>query len=278
MITAQADWHHLVEERTGIRLPAAQQPYLQQQIQQRMQELGYHNAESYYHYVVSGHQGTMEWLQLVERITIQATRFFRDEQAFAVIEQYLQQHIHLFRQQSCNIWSLGCASGEETYSLALLAQHILSPAAASFAVTGADIAKQALKKARYGHYPYNQLTQIPPRFHAQLNLNAAPGQFCFNAELTKRCCFSQLNIQQLADHPLRDQHIIFCQNVLLYFRRWRRREVLNELAQRLVPGGLLIIGLGEIVDYQHPLLKPIAAGQLSAFIRLAEPHQGRAHP
>ena len=61
--------------------------------------------------------------------------------------------------------------------------------------------------------------------------------------------------------------VIFCQNLLIYFRRWRRREILNRLAERLVPGGLLVIGVGEMSDWQHPDLQPVADEQVLAFTR-----------
>lgn len=61
--------------------------------------------------------------------------------------------------------------------------------------------------------------------------------------------------------------VIFCQNLLIYFRRWRRREILNRLAERLAPGGLLVIGVGEVADWHHPLLEPVADERVLAFTR-----------
>src|SRR5690606_37172354 len=88
-----------------------------------------------------------------------------------------------------------------------------------------------------------------------------------STSLRERCCFSQVNILNLASYPLHSLQVIYCQNVLIYFRRWRRREILNNLAERLAPGGILVIGLGEMVDYQHPLLEPIRINNISAFMR-----------
>jgi type IV pilus assembly protein PilK len=61
--------------------------------------------------------------------------------------------------------------------------------------------------------------------------------------------------------------IIYCQNMLIYFRKWRRREIVNRLAERLAPGGLLILGLGEVVDWQHPELTRVNDSQTLAFVR-----------
>ncbi|MCD6060809.1 MAG: pilK, partial [Moraxellaceae bacterium] len=66
--------------------------------------------------------------------------------------------------------------------------------------------------------------------------------------LKKRVAFVQLNIMELDKAPLSGLDVIFCQNVLIYFRRFRKRDILTNLAVRLAPGGLLVVGLGEAVD------------------------------
>ena len=67
--------------------------------------------------------------------------------------------------------------------------------------------------------------------------------------------------------PQRGMDVIFCQNLLIYFRRWRRREILSRLVERLVPGGLLVIGVGEVADWHHPQLQPVADERVLAFTR-----------
>jgi chemotaxis protein methyltransferase CheR/type IV pilus assembly protein PilK len=61
--------------------------------------------------------------------------------------------------------------------------------------------------------------------------------------------------------------VIFCQNLLVYFRRWLRRDVLNALVERLKPGGLLIVGLGEVVDWEHPEMQRTDDDQVQAYVR-----------
>ena len=85
--------------------------------------------------------------------------------------------------------------------------------------------------------------------------------------LRDRVCFSRLNILELAQAPIQDLDIIFCQNLLIYFRRWRRRDLLNLLARRLAPGGMLVIGLGEIMDWNNPLLERLPDDQVQAYVR-----------
>jgi chemotaxis methyl-accepting protein methylase len=61
--------------------------------------------------------------------------------------------------------------------------------------------------------------------------------------------------------------VIFCQNVLIYFRRWRRKEILNQLVKRLKPGGLLVIGLGETTDWQHSEMQKVDNNEVQAYIK-----------
>ena len=75
------------------------------------------------------------------------------------------------------------------------------------------------------------------------------------------------NVLELAKAPISGMDVIFCQNLLIYFRRWRRREILNRLAERLAPGGLMVLGVGEVVGWQHPDLDPVPNEQVLAFTR-----------
>lgn len=76
-----------------------------------------------------------------------------------------------------------------------------------------------------------------------------------------------MNVVELHRVPLRDMDIIFCQNVLIYFRRFRKRDILANLAERLAPGGLMVLGLGEALDWAHPLLERVEFPDTLAFRR-----------
>jgi hypothetical protein len=86
-------------------------------------------------------------------------------------------------------------------------------------------------------------------------------------DLAARVCVARLNVLELAKAPQSGMDVIFCQNLLIYFRRWRRREILNRLAERLAPGGMLVVGVGEVVGWQHPDLEPVADERVLAFTR-----------
>lgn len=268
-------WQSLLEERTGMCLPVQRRSFLQTSLGLRMQEVGCESYQEYYDRVLSGPAGAIEWNTLVDRLTVQETRFFRDPDAFAFAEQHMRQlHRSLPVNSAFEAWSVGCSSGEEAYSVAMLAQEIFAADNRSFAVTGTDISTIVLRKARAGRYMSRSLQWLPEFCRDSGMLALDNGHIQISDSLRKSCCFSQVNILNLDACPLEEQHLIYCQNVLIYFRRWRRREILNALAQRLAPGGVLIIGLGEMVDWQHPLLEPVRSSRVSAFIRKSENSTG----
>ena len=88
-------------------------------------------------------------------------------------------------------------------------------------------------------------------------------------ELKRRIAFVQINIMELDRAPLGDMDVIFCQNVLIYFRRFRKRDILANLAARLAPGGLLVLGVNEAVDWAHPALVRMDFPDTLAFRRKA---------
>jgi len=95
----------------------------------------------------------------------------------------------------------------------------------------------------------------------------ADGRYKVVPSLAAQVCCARLNVLELAKAPMSGMDVIFCQNLLIYFRRWRRREILNRLAARLAPGGVLVVGVGEGVGWQHPDLVPVANDQVLAFTR-----------
>jgi type IV pilus assembly protein PilK len=206
---------------------------------------------------------------LLDRLTVQETRFFRHRPSFDVLEGYLRERLQHGLNSPWEMWSVGCSSGEEPYSLAITAAEVLrdSEQPEHFGVTGTDISLNALRMARDGRYGPRKLEQIDTELGQRYFAAQADGRFKVVADLAARVCCARLNVLELAKAPISGMDVIFCQNLLIYFRRWRRREILNCLAERLAPGGLLVVGVGEVVGWQHPDLLPVADERVLAFTR-----------
>ncbi len=262
-------WRALLEERSGMVVTEQRRTFLQTNLTSRMREVGVSDYATYYRQVTNGPKGAVEWSTLMDRLTVQETRFFRHLPSFTLLTDYMQQRGSRSTAQPWSLWSVGCASGEETYSLAICASEALKHdgEGAQFGVIGTDISLSALSRSRDGLYSSRRLDQLDPGLRERYFQAVPDDRFQVIPSLAARVCFARLNVLELAGAPMSDMDVIFCQNLLIYFRRWRRREILNRLAERLAPGGLLVIGVGEVVGWQHPELVPVADSQVLAFTR-----------
>ncbi|GIZ10922.1 methyltransferase PilK [Pseudomonas sp. NCCP-436] len=263
------DWQTLLEARTGVVISERRRSFLQTNLSARMRELGVNDYASYYRQVIHGPRGAVEWTTLLDRLTVQETRFFRHLPSFEVLGQYLRLRVARGLGKPLELWSVGCSSGEEAYSLAIMAAEALSGSETPerFAVTATDISQAALSKARAGCYSERRMEQVGAQWRERYFLMQPDGSFKVVPSLAERVCCARLNVLELAKAPMSGMDVIFCQNLLIYFRRWRRRDILNCLAERLAPGGLLVVGVGEMVGWQHPELEPVPDERVLAFTR-----------
>ena len=266
-------WRQLLETRAGMVLDERQRSFLQVQLAARMRELGIAAYDDYYRVVGAGISGRVEWVRLLDRLTIQATRFFRHPPSFALLEAFVSEFVQAAKGNSLTLWSLGCASGEEAFSMAISTADVLSRQGhpMTFALTGTDISSEALRQARQGTYGPQRLAGVSPERRERYFRAREDGSFEVAAWLAERLCFARLNVLELGQAPLHGLNVIFCQNLLIYFRRWLRRDLLNQLVQRLAPGGLLVLGVGEVSNWSHPQLVPVDHPEVLAFTRQVSP-------
>jgi chemotaxis protein methyltransferase CheR/type IV pilus assembly protein PilK len=143
-------------------------------------------------------------------------------------------------------------------------------------VLATDLCTEALQRARAGYFRAKRLEQIPEALRRRffvvdngLTGRAAANEPIYRASptLQRRLCFAQTNLLNVEQLPTMPMDVIFCQNVLVYFRRWRAKQVLDALAERLKPGGLLVLGPGEAAHWQHPALVRMAHQGVTAWLR-----------
>ena len=226
--------------------------------------------QEYYESIVRDPMGNIEWARLVDRLTVQETRFYRDPTALEYLGKYIDTHKQKFNKKNpLDIWSVGCSSGEEVYSLAMVANEVLANEDNEnrYLVTGTDISLPVLNKAREGRFVARRLANLPEHYLNKYFTQEGEDTYCVIPEIKKHTGFAQVNVLQLNQVAKTMRHVIYCQNVLIYFRHWRRQEILNQLVERLAPGGLLLIGMGEMLDWQHPDLTPVKGENITAFIK-----------
>jgi chemotaxis protein methyltransferase CheR/type IV pilus assembly protein PilK len=167
-------------------------------------------------------------------------------------------------------WSVGCASGEEPYSLAMLLDAYKSDAAREyrFRVTGTDISLPSLRRAREGIYLGWRLRDVPVTYREQYCRVLSDRYFRITEELRSRVCFSRLNLRDLKNTSMPKFNLIFCQNLLIYYARRRRLEIVSDLAECLRPGGVLILGVGELLDWHNSNMEKVRYPDTLAYRRM----------
>ena len=262
-------WCQLLESRSGMVLNEQQRTFLQVNLTSRMRELGLDNYSYYYQQVLHGPSAAIEWSSLLDKLTVQETQFFRHPPSYAYASQFLRQLVQQERKKPLAIWSVGCSTGEEPWSLSITAAEALAAenSELGFAVTATDISHNALRKAREATYTKRRLDALDANLLQDYFVRLDNGKYQVIERLRQRVCFARLNVLELSNAPMTGMDLIFCQNLLIYFRRWQRREILNHLAVRLAPGGIMILGLGEISGWENSVLEPIKNDQVLAFRR-----------
>lgn len=253
-------WAMLLKERTGMRLPDNRISFLVTNLGMRMRELGLNDYQAYYDYVNTGREGVIEWDKLVHHLTVHETRFLRQASVLSLLrEKFLPSNNHHDKSMplTINIWSVGCSTGEEPYSLAMAIDDHLRTLDRPYhlGVTASDISRSTLAHGRKGIYSQQQVKDISPDWLNNYFAMTDDGRYQVREELRLRVCFNHLNILDIGTTPIGMMDIIACQNVLIYFDKKERIQIANTLSEHLRPGGLLILGVGELLNWEHPKLK-----------------------
>lgn len=264
-------WTALLEERTGMVLPQQRKSFLVTSLGLRMREIGCGSYQDYFQHLNAGVGGMMEWSVLVDRLTVHETRFFRHPASMELVRDQVRQKAPDPRSGKISIqaWSVACATGEEAYTLAMVIDQALRERGQGgyLGVTATDISSPALAIARQGIYGERRMKDIPAELRDEYLQRLEDGRYQVVGALRKRVCCARMNILEAAREPLGKMDIVYCQNLLIYFERARREYIVADMVEHLLPGGILILGSGELVGWKHPLMEKLNCGHTLAYRR-----------
>jgi len=268
-------WKDLMEQRTGVNLSTDRKSFLASNLSIRMHELGLTNLDEYFKLLtLHTNAGLIEWEVLVDRLTVHETRFFRDKGALELVgKNYLTSKTGIaHNQNSIQIWSVGCATGEEPYSIAIALDFFMKKNNIDgyLGVFASDISGAAIATGQVGVYHRNRLKELPLEYLRDYFTPMDLDHYKIVDSIRDRICFSKLNLMNIENTQIVGMDIIYCQNVLIYFKRERRIAILDQLVSRLKPGGLLVLGPGEITSWSNSLVKQVSKDHVLAFKRLEE--------
>jgi chemotaxis protein methyltransferase CheR len=191
----------------------------------------------------------VEFDSLLERLLTQETSFFRYPAIFEALEKKVLPEMHTGKfwedPRSLRIWSAGCASGEEPYSIAITAADTLEFADAwNIHILATDISREALEIADRGTYSARQMESITPR-RRELYFSESADSFTVRPRLRQMVTFAPMNLAQVVYMGKFD--CIFCMNVLIYFSEERQAQLVQRFYDYLEPGGYLFLGHAESI-------------------------------
>lgn len=252
-------------KRIGLDFSEKRLPDLRRSIGRAARDFGFKDLGSCADWLVAtpltrGHIET-----LASHLTIGETYFFRDEKAFKTLEEFILPNLIETGPQhkrTLRIWSAGCSTGEEPYSVAILLRRIIPDYALwNITILGTDINAAFLKKASAGIYTDWSFRGTPPRLIDSYFLKIGRGRYELRPEIKKSVKFAYHN---LAEDPYPSllnntnaMNIIFCRNVLMYFHDNFREKVMKRFPSCLVEGGWLLVSPAETPLVAHPCLEPV---------------------
>jgi type IV pilus assembly protein PilK len=258
-------WESWIERTTGIVLRGRKR-VLEQGIYPRLLACGLTSLKDYEQLVGSGQQGGAEKAALIDQLTVKDSNFFRDSQSMTAVGDYLLRRSREVDSDShrFKIWSVGCARGQEAWSLAMVAATQFSFSDYSWNVLGTDISPTAVMHASEGLYSEKQVRNVSAHHRARFFSQREQG-WQVQDKLREQVRFGASNLQDIETCPYRDQDVIYCQNVLIYFRGDRVNKILDQLILRLRPGGLLVLGAGEAPDWRSTAVSRWRPETLNAY-------------
>jgi chemotaxis protein methyltransferase CheR len=256
----------LVYEHSRIRLGAEKQALLANRLQKRLRVLG---LESYDDYcaVLRSPEGSEEIEELVDLISTNHTKFFREPDHFSFLANQLLPALIpglVASRSPLRLWSAAASSGEEPYTMAIVvAEQLRAHPSLDWQITASDISRRMLTQAQQGIYQMDSIQPVPPELlkrYFQKGIGTRAGTCRVKPELQKRVRFERINLFQ-AEYPVfPKQHVIFCRNVMIYFDLPSRATAVQRILRHLSPGGYLVVGHSESLLGIHHNLQPIKQG------------------
>ena len=229
-------------------------------IERRLQVTAQPDLAAYYNFL-QGHPD--ETKALLGDMLIGVTNFFRDREAYEALERDVVPNLvksledSVPHREEVRVWSAGCSTGEEAYSLAMLVaeQLALDASGAKMQVFATDIDERAITHGRNGVYPEAIITDVPPPRLRQYFAKEKNQHYRVRKEIREKVLFAKHSL--LADPPFSQIDLIVCRNLLIYLDRKVQRDILQMFHFALRPGGYLFLGSSESADGCLDLFVPV---------------------
>lgn len=212
-----------------------------------VEEKGFKSFHAYFDRVFD-HNSREELETLLNKLTTNHTFFMREEEHFAFFQKtVLPQLAQSVKDKDLRIWSAGCSSGEEPYTLAMILQDYFSQEAGwDKKLLATDICVEVLERAVAGIYSREDLERMEASWRNKYFYRTGPDSYQINEKLRKEIIFRIFNLMD--DFPFRRKfHVIFCRNVMIYFDQETKDRLIRKFYDMTEQGGYLFIGMSESI-------------------------------
>jgi chemotaxis protein methyltransferase CheR len=233
----------LIYAESGITFTATNRSILESRLKERLRDKGIDTVRTYFAEISKNKE---ELKGFLDSITTNLTRFFRNQAHFDALEKYVvPELINTIKKGSGNntlkIWSAGCSTGEEPYTIAMLMNEILPPPW-KFEIVASDISLKCLMTAKEGFYSDTRIVGIPDNYLAKY-FDKVEGGYKVHADLQSKIRFDYHNLKN--DSGQRGLDIVFCRNVIIYFDEAAQTAVINRFWDAMAAKSFLFIGHSE---------------------------------
>ncbi len=236
-----------IYKRTGMWFSDSSKYLLQKRLSPRARELNFDSFQKYFYFLQYDPRADTEFDQIYDLVTTNETYFFREPAQLAAFTEEIVPDI-LTRKpvKKIRIWSAGCSSGEEPYSIAMLLREAGWYEKAAFEIFASDINQAVLAKARRGQYRENAFRATEPSLRERYFTREADNSWRISDEIRNRISFGRLNLYDESRVSLLGHlDVVFCRNVIIYFDDASKRIVVTNFYNRLAEGGYLLLGHSE---------------------------------
>jgi chemotaxis protein methyltransferase CheR len=236
----------IVYQSCGIRLTAGKEELVRSRLLKRLRALSIRSFKEYLQHVMKNKEAD-EFRIMIDCLTTNKTSFFRESRHFDFLRDRILPGIRKSKK-GIRIWSAGCSTGEEPYSIAMLLREELAAVDPSMIrILATDISERVLAKARAGEYEKQMLDDIPKSYLMKC-FSSVPSPStntcCINDQIKSMVRFARLNLMEL--WPMKGPFdVIFCRNVMIYFDSHTQQKLVQRFWDILAPGGHLLVGHSE---------------------------------
>jgi chemotaxis protein methyltransferase CheR len=237
----------------GIQLPPSKKVMVESRLQKRLRKLNIKSFSDYADYIFSSEGEKAEMVSMVDLITTNKTDFFREADHFDYLLNNVLPEMPSGRQSgtesTCNVWSCGCSSGEEPYTLAMVLSEFTERSPSfKYRIKGTDISSEVLTKAKKAIYTEKDVEPVPMQLRRKYLLRSrdnANHLVKIKPEIQGKVQFEHLNLMDKQYSITGKMDIIFFRNVAIYFTKSTQEEIITKICRHLKPGGYLFIGHSE---------------------------------